>query len=513
MISGKIGRDRIPVILKDISRLNLTGILKVNEIGVVRIVAISRGEIKYVRSSDENERIGCELIRGGFVSECDVELAMTQTKNIRKLGIVLERMGFVERSVLQECLKKLFYRILTRLLLMDDGQYEFIEKDRIIVNEMPAMPNTYKIILHILRNVDIDHKIIEMILGENYKISCERDIENILSKVELNEEEQDVLHILKRNGNQGTINLTLGVNLVKKVWIIYRLYCLGIINLFDISNEKRQFLIRLHNLIKEGDYYKLLGCKDGDSNEQITVKYEQLMRLVKEKVEEGDKFELHAYRNLVQDGIDKAYRVLMHKMSREAYDEILKQVRRNESNIILLTDESGCGTESELKKKREAYVYYQKALRMEEKGLIAEKIKLMEKACLLDEKNEFYLYKLASSLIFEKSSERDGEKLMLKVLKMNPYNAEAWFILYKFYKKSGLICKANECLARAINIDSRYRKYIEDGNIIKDKKEEKVFNLKFMFVILIYIIIFICWCLIGNKEEVPLPPFMISGVR
>lgn len=505
-VKGEISAGYVITIIRDINNFRLTGILNIINNEGVRIIGFSRGEIIYVRSSKEEEKIGYELVRSGILSESDLALALTQTKGKRKIGIVLQQMGLVEKEALQGCLRNLFYRILKRAIYLADGEYEFVGKRKLVINDMPALLCTNRLLISLLRENKLNKDMIDKLRSKCYQRASDTEICNILKKIELNEQERKVLSIVS-NCKIEEISKALDYKIERVAEIVFRLYAIGILKVISLTDDREIVLRDLYNASKGKNYYELLGCKIDSSINEIKDGYVGFCQDIVGYKKRKDSFRAQVYVEMLLEGAKEAYEVLSHKLSRQAYNEKIScgsvKKLKNDTVSILIEDVHS----SILKKKKIAYHYYQDALRAEEKGLTEEKIRLLEKASLLDASNAFYLYKLGHSLYFEKGMEREGEKVLMKVAEICPYSSEVWYALYRIYERKGLPLKARQCLSKAARIDSRYGKCLtnlgEEG-----AKKGKIFNWKFIVLIIIYLVALISFCVLDNKNEAVNPPFL-----
>ena len=130
-ISGNIKETSLPDVLEGLKAMRTTGTLVVQSGDLKKSVYVDDGKIVFASSSDNADRLGEVMIRAGKLTREDLEAALQISKRLagfKKFGAILVENKFVSPADLFSGLKLQVKEIITSLLLLDEGTYQFDPK-------------------------------------------------------------------------------------------------------------------------------------------------------------------------------------------------------------------------------------------------------------------------------------------------------------------------------------------------------------------------------------------------
>lgn len=152
---GALKTFSLSTILQLLCNEKMTGILRVNNVGVEYQIFILDGHIIYAIEPLKKARLGDLLKQDGLLTENQIQECLVIAKREKQaLGKTLVQEGFISSEVLRQFLYKQVEEILFTLFLWDTGEFQFKETELNLKWLVAFKLNIMKLILDASRRVD-----------------------------------------------------------------------------------------------------------------------------------------------------------------------------------------------------------------------------------------------------------------------------------------------------------------------------------------------------------------------
>jgi tetratricopeptide (TPR) repeat protein len=148
---GSLARIALPEVLKTIALHELSGCLEVTSGRNVRTVYFDRGFIVFAASNSKSDRLGQCLLDAGKITEHELDLAASLMKGKRRIGEAIVEAGYLSQDELGRELANQARKIATSLFAVDEGMYRFEQKECPIPLELRLGLSLYRIQLEGIR--------------------------------------------------------------------------------------------------------------------------------------------------------------------------------------------------------------------------------------------------------------------------------------------------------------------------------------------------------------------------
>lgn len=129
--SGRIRNVPLPELMQGLSEQRASGTLSVHRGPVRKSIFFKHGQIIFAISNDVQDRLGEVLVKSGFLTRENLEVALDlyrRNAGLKKIGAILVENGFVSPKQLFTGLKTQVKDIIYSLFLWDDAEYRFEER-------------------------------------------------------------------------------------------------------------------------------------------------------------------------------------------------------------------------------------------------------------------------------------------------------------------------------------------------------------------------------------------------
>jgi hypothetical protein len=199
ILRGEIEETSVPELLKSVLGSGESGVLTFRKGTVQKSVHLHMGRIVYARSSDPDERLGEDLLLRGRITVRQYVEASRLIVPGRRLGTILVELGALEPEDLIGAIEHHVKEILIDVFTWTHGEYELVMTDPGPDDVVTLNLSTEALILEGIRRTRAWSRIFRGIGGDLDSMPVPTGSTDVLLKLELSEEEQEVLsHVTGR---------------------------------------------------------------------------------------------------------------------------------------------------------------------------------------------------------------------------------------------------------------------------------------------------------------------------
>jgi len=199
ILRGEIEETSVPELLKSVLGSGESGVLTFRKGTVQKSVHLHMGRIVYARSSDPDERLGEDLLLRGRITVRQYVEASRLIVPGRRLGTILVELGAIEPEDLIGAIEHHVKEILIDVFTWTHGEYELVMTEPGPDDVVTLNLSTEALILEGIRRTRAWSRIFRGIGGDLDSIPMPTGNTEVLLKLELSEEEQEVLsHVTGR---------------------------------------------------------------------------------------------------------------------------------------------------------------------------------------------------------------------------------------------------------------------------------------------------------------------------
>jgi hypothetical protein len=130
-----------------------TGILRLQQAGIKKSIYFKSGRIVFVHSSVKHERLGEVLLRLGKITEEEFKEVSAELEEGRRLGQLLLQKGILSASEVTQAVSYQLQQILYSVFNWDSGDYEFVERERPVFEDIMVEVSTPALVIDGIRNI------------------------------------------------------------------------------------------------------------------------------------------------------------------------------------------------------------------------------------------------------------------------------------------------------------------------------------------------------------------------
>jgi len=176
-LQGNIEKFTLAEIFQLIAASRKSGTLGIQKDDSIVMVYFKEGNVVYGYGPRQTFHLGQFLKEKGIISDTQLEKAIriqSKTENTKRLGEILISHGFIDRSDLQEVIKKQVEELLFSLLSWKKGSFKFYENQFPTEEEITVSLSVENIILEGLRRLDEMNMVKDVLpnLDDVYTISA-----------------------------------------------------------------------------------------------------------------------------------------------------------------------------------------------------------------------------------------------------------------------------------------------------------------------------------------------------
>lgn len=153
MIKRNLGDTTVPDIVLEMYYSRQSGILRLTQGDVTKKLYFKDGSIVFAHSSLANERLGEILLRLGKITEDEFKVVLREVEGGKRLGTALMERGFVSSSDVTAGVNYQLQQIIYSVFNWSEGDCEFTERDRPVFEDIMVNVSTPEILLDGIRNI------------------------------------------------------------------------------------------------------------------------------------------------------------------------------------------------------------------------------------------------------------------------------------------------------------------------------------------------------------------------
>ena len=153
VLQGDLRRIHLADLLPFLALVRLNGVFRVHSDAAVREIILCEGEVRGVRSSVSDERVGELAVRMGMLKEAHLETISNQVGPDRKFGGLALEEGWLTEGQLWLLIQEQVTTVMQSLLTQGSGRFVFFESDTSAVANIPGL-STEHLVFESMRRSD-----------------------------------------------------------------------------------------------------------------------------------------------------------------------------------------------------------------------------------------------------------------------------------------------------------------------------------------------------------------------
>jgi len=228
-LRGAIAETSVPELLRSVLTSGETGVLTFRKGDLTKSIHLHMGRIVYARSSDPDERLGEDLLLRGKITVRQYLEASKLIRQGRRLGTILVELGAIEPEDLLVSIEHHVRQILLEVFTWTDGEYELVMNEPGAEDVVALQFSSEGLILEGIRRTRAWSRIWRGAGGDLDAVPVQTDNQELLLKLELTEEEQEVLaHVNGRATVEQICQVSYLSNL-ETCRVLWALFVLGVL--------------------------------------------------------------------------------------------------------------------------------------------------------------------------------------------------------------------------------------------------------------------------------------------
>ncbi|MCI0446257.1 DUF4388 domain-containing protein [bacterium] len=163
---GSLAQFNVADLAAELHLTGRTGILRLSQAGIKKSIYFKSGRIVFVHSSVKHERLGEVLLRLGKITEEEFAQVSAELEEGRRLGQALLQKGFLSASEINSGVSYQLQQILFSVFNWDSGDYEFVDRERPVFEDIMVEVSTPALIIDGIRNIT-NLLVLERGIGQN----------------------------------------------------------------------------------------------------------------------------------------------------------------------------------------------------------------------------------------------------------------------------------------------------------------------------------------------------------
>jgi len=451
---GSLARIALPEVLKTIALHELSGCLEVTSGQKVRTVYFDRGFIVFTASNSKSDRLGQCLLDAGRITEKELDLAASLMKGKKRIGEAIVEAGYLSQDELGRELANQARKVSTSLFAVEEGMYRFEQKDCPIPLELRLGLSLYRIQLEGVRLMKNGKLIGGALPSAKSQVRLSKCPPFSFEDVRFVPVELLIMEAAQKDRSLEAIVERVGKGRGTVLRAVYGLLSAGILERAQQGREAKPLKVQeeigtflLSKLDKSTD-----GVKAANVRQEVLLEFENSERASAEEL-------LAVDGGAAPDAIEKAYEERRATWAQKQknvenestlflkVEEIQKRLAKAKAKLLELNAAPAAEPES-------APVPRKKASSEELKRLFREiklrkvveddegTISLLYEVVALEPESAKYEAMLAQALASHPVMKSKAERHFRRALSLDPQNAEAHYLLGRYYQSFDMKSRA-----------------------------------------------------------------------
>jgi CheY-like chemotaxis protein/curved DNA-binding protein CbpA len=294
-LAGDLSQTGLPVLLHNLYSQQATGLLRLENKEVKKVIYIRNGSPIFVRSNLVKEFLGQMLVRSGDLSENDLQKSLEAArKSGQRHGLTLLEMGVLTSQQLNDILRRQCVEKLLDIFTWPGGQYHFIQAREFKQGVTSINLSPANLILQGLRDYTSRALLIRLLEPhlDHYLKRAEHPLYNV-QEIHFSADEQRILDTCR---GQATLREVLDQHLMSRSEaepLLAFLLTTGILIGSDQPETtasgqdcrdqqghqlRRESFLKDYAWMMEQDYFTLLGVNESDSRAQVRKSFHRMVK-------------------------------------------------------------------------------------------------------------------------------------------------------------------------------------------------------------------------------------------
>ncbi len=506
---GSLTQFNVADLAAELHLTGRTGILRLSQAGIKKSIYFKSGRIVFVHSSVKHERLGEVLLRLGKITEEEFAQVSVELEEGRRLGQALLQKGFLSASEINSGVSYQLQQILFSVFNWDSGDYEFVDRERPVFEDIMVEVSTPALIIDGIRNIT-NLLVLERGVGHNEEaVLMPGSNGRRLARTNMEFSEETILAGVD---GKTTIRQLRSITRLQPHEFGRALYCLLISGMVHLQGSPQQEVIRQPEKAKQfnglntqpmpsTEYPKGIPVQSTRLKTHSEAELRELILATEKKFKDAtDEEILNVLPDYSSDEIQKAYNNLTNIFHppyvaferfgdlKDSLKTIIDRMAEAHQNLIKRKStqqllEEGFSLEVEVPLEEvdlsgfSEAEYHETKITPEEEDLSdflignsanAADEHGVQQLAQNDSSNTSELKELVRKLQ-EAGKAMDAEKHLLHALEIDPRNVENHFALVDFYQAQGLKFKAFKHLNIILQLDPQNQRALDSLGLKKRK--------------------------------------------
>jgi tetratricopeptide (TPR) repeat protein len=468
-------------IFRDLYLSERSGVLSLSRESVEKRVFFERGLIHFADSTEEADELGRLLVDEGKVSAGALEEARRDIDQPMDLARALMNRGLIGKPSLSRTVNQQLDRVVQSVFCWEGGSARFIETDRYPELFESDVLTTFELILHGIYAMTEFESIRDAMRGLDNRLRVRKPSPLPVERLTLSPEHG---FILSRVDGTTTVKEVLSIlpqtEEDQASRFLFGLLVMGVLEYdpplgdgpFKVANIVRdhadrralermqeQTIRQAYAQIKNQNPYEVLGVTPSASRKAIERAYEEAKALFsRERLLPRVRDEFRSELAVIESRLIESYLRLNEPERQETAAETAAHSRMEDlgADDLLVRVEMD-KTKSKLaqeKASRVAEMYYSKARKAVREGDYHNAIQYGKLAISYNEGDARYYFMLADCQVRNPGPrwQHQAEQNYTRATQLDPWNADYWINLGRFYKRRGLKLRARKVFEEALKL-------------------------------------------------------------
>lgn len=498
-MQGNLGSINVIDVLLRLHLEKRSGILRLARDDVKKSIYFLNGSIVFAHSNQKSDRLGETMLRLGKISLEDFEIASREViEKGKRLGQALSDLGMISAEEVNSSVHYQLQQIIFSVFDWDSGEYEFVERERPVFEDIMVNVSTPELLIDGIRNIS-NVSVLQRCYQNNEKQVLHLASGNArLPRKDLHYGEETISSCVDGTRTIAAVRQLAHLSRIEFDRALCSLLLCGLVQLQKQEPADRAIEMQVPQ-VQQRPSFTTRPLPAEESGRFKTLSEEEMRRLVTisfDRLQDAtDEEALKVLPNCTPQELDKAYEELKAQFLapyqsqtrfldlKDRLGAILERFETAHGNLIqkafsqmpleqsvLVFNSSAAKppvSETKLEQRESEGSPREDSVTRGEP--VKEPISELQEKIKKDPSNTTLLRRLGKRF-YETGKPHEGEKQLLKALELEPQSVENHFALADFYQSMGLKIKAFKHLNIILQLDPNNARAMELLNLKKARK-------------------------------------------